>query len=84
MLEELFLRKWETLRSPSLVDYALGVKISFLARLGYEPGLIDGRPGPRTSAAVRRYQRDHGLPADGKLTGQVALHIEEKAAGLPK
>ena len=55
-----------------------------LAQLGYQPGPIDGQYGPRTEAAIRAYQRDHGLPVDGKLSGQVALNIESKTAGLPE
>ena len=33
--------------------------------LGLEPGPIDGRYGPQTTEAVRRFQEDHDLPADG-------------------
>ncbi len=55
-----------------------------LARLGYEPGPIDGQYGPRTRGAIWQYQRDHGLSVDGKLTGQVALEIESQTAGLPQ
>ena len=54
-----------------------------LIRLGYRPGPVDGQYGPRTSAAIQQYQRDHGLPDDGKISGQVALDIEDQAAGLP-
>lgn len=36
-----------------------------LARLGYDPGPIDGMPGSRTYAALRRFQRDQGLVPDG-------------------
>ena len=36
-----------------------------LSWLGYEPGPVDGRYGPLTSAAVARFQDSHELPADG-------------------
>ena len=55
-----------------------------LARLGYDPGPVDGRYGPRTRNAIRAYQRDHGLAENGRLSGQVALDIEDQAAGLPQ
>lgn len=36
-----------------------------LKLLGYDPGRIDGQNGPATKAALRRYQTDEGLVADG-------------------
>lgn len=46
-----------------------------LARLGYNPGPVDGVLGPRTGDAIRSYQRDHGLLVDGKPTSELAAHI---------
>jgi len=34
---------------------------------GFNPGPIDGRMGPRTSAALRDYQTKQGLTASGQL-----------------
>ena len=36
-----------------------------LHRLGLEPGMVDGRYGPLTTQAVKRFQEAHNLPADG-------------------
>ncbi len=36
-----------------------------LAQKGYDPGDIDGKAGPGTRDAIRAYQSDKGLPADG-------------------
>lgn len=36
-----------------------------LSRAGYNPGAADGIFGPQTKAAVVRYQKAHGLAADG-------------------
>ena len=38
-----------------------------LAKRGYNPGPIDGRWGSKTSAALKRFEKGHGLRADGKL-----------------
>jgi peptidoglycan hydrolase-like protein with peptidoglycan-binding domain len=38
-----------------------------LARLGYSVGAADGVYGPATQAALTRFQKDHGLTADGVL-----------------
>lgn len=36
-----------------------------LKELGFDPGPVDGRNGPRTKSAVRAAQRFYGLKADG-------------------
>lgn len=36
-----------------------------LTALGYDPGPLDGKFGKRTANAVKQYQRDRGLAADG-------------------
>lgn len=61
-----------------------------LAYLGYDPGGIDGIIGKATLAAVKRFQGDYGLIADGipgpatqeKLVGAVA-GTAVKASGPP-
>jgi membrane-bound lytic murein transglycosylase B len=53
-----------------------------LQKLGYDIGTIDGVLGHKTRAALRQYQKTHGLPADGfptvemlgRLTADVASH----------
>ncbi len=37
-----------------------------LARIGLDPGPLDGQLGARTSEAILVYQGDRGLPADGR------------------
>jgi hypothetical protein len=38
-----------------------------LTKLGYDPGPADGMFGPRTSGALRKFQRDHHLRETGTL-----------------
>ena len=39
-----------------------------LRDLGYDPGPVDGQMGAKTRAAIRAYQKDAGLAANGRLT----------------
>lgn len=38
-----------------------------LARAGYYHGVIDGAAGPRTRAAIARWEARHGMYADGRI-----------------
>lgn len=49
-----------------------------LAKLGYNPGPIDGVKGGRTTSAIRNYQRDNGLLVDGRASYELAQHIDRK------
>lgn len=63
--------EFERIRVPILicplppVDTCEGVQAR-LNNLGYEPGRMDGRQGPRTTAAIRAFQRDHRRPITGE------------------
>lgn len=46
-----------------------------LARLGYYPAAIDGRFGPETRAAIRRYQHEIGVEMTGRITGEQAARL---------
>jgi lipoprotein-anchoring transpeptidase ErfK/SrfK len=48
---------------------------------GFSPGIIDGKPGPRTEAATRLFQAGTGLPVTGKLDERTAaaLQLEKEA-----
>ena len=51
-----------------------------LARLGYDPGPLDGLPGRRTTEAVRRFQRDFGLSATGRISEELLVLLMAVAA----
>ena len=42
-----------------------------LAHSGYYRGPVDGVMGPRTSYAIRVYERRHGLPTDGIIDSRL-------------
>jgi len=48
-----------------------------LTSLGYKPGPIDGLIGAKTVSAVRRFQSDYGLEADGVIDDAFYLHLFE-------
>lgn len=52
-----------------------------LQRLGYDPGPADGRFGPQTESAIRRFQQDSGMPIDGQPTAALWQQIQQRAPG---
>jgi peptidoglycan hydrolase-like protein with peptidoglycan-binding domain len=38
-----------------------------LAGRGYDPGAVDGQWGAKSTGALKQFEKDHGLPADGQL-----------------
>jgi membrane-bound lytic murein transglycosylase B len=55
-----------------------------LRALGYDPGAIDGVLGRKVRAALRRYQKDHQLPADGyptvEMLGRLTADLRSRAS----
>ncbi len=52
-----------------------------LARIGLDPGPLDGQMGTRTTQAVEAYQRARGLPVDGHPTRDLLARLERAPAG---
>jgi osmotically inducible lipoprotein OsmB len=50
-----------------------------LAKLGYNPGPVDGKMGKRTAAAIRQYQEKNKLLVDGQPSPELAQRIEADA-----
>jgi peptidoglycan hydrolase-like protein with peptidoglycan-binding domain len=46
-----------------------------LTALGYAPGPIDGKPGPRTREALKQFQKSAGLPATGALDAETTERL---------
>ncbi|MDD9877657.1 MAG: lytic murein transglycosylase [Magnetovibrio sp.] len=50
-----------------------------LARLGFDPGVPDGRVGPKTRKAIKAYQIDATLPPDAYPTKALIRHMRARA-----
>lgn len=49
-----------------------------LGRLGYDPGPVDGKAGPKTRAAIRQYQERNQLLVDGQPSDALWTHIQKQ------
>ena len=50
-----------------------------LAKLGFDPGSVDGVIGANTRVAVRAWQKARGLPADAYLSPSVLQRLRSEA-----
>lgn len=67
--------------SATLPDQSLTIRIQeILRKLGYNPGQVDGVPGPKTVSAIIAYQRRHGLKADGAPSQQLLDNLIASSA----
>ena len=52
-----------------------------LKQIGYDPGRVDGKLGPQTSASIMQYQETHRLSIDGRPSEALLAHLEATAKG---
>lgn len=50
-----------------------------LAKLGFDPGPLDGVLGPKTQAAVVKFQQSRGLEPDGWVGGETQTKLRLEA-----
>ena len=53
---------------------------SGLAKLGFDPGPADGVVSEKTRAAIREFQQQSGLPANGEPTPELAQKVAQQLA----
>jgi peptidoglycan hydrolase-like protein with peptidoglycan-binding domain len=51
---------------------------TLLESLGMRPGFLDGIPGPRTAAAIRRYEESRGQPQTGNLDRELLKRLRQE------
>lgn len=49
-----------------------------LMMCGYYPGTVDGMMGPNTKKAIKKFQEDNGLDADGIAGANTKAKLSEK------
>jgi hypothetical protein len=54
-----------------------------LHSLGFDPGPIDGAAGPKTAAAVTRYQRAHGFQPTGVADKDTLAELRRESGSAP-
>lgn len=57
---------------------------TLLARTGHYAAVIDGRPGPATSTAIKTFQIENGLAADGTVSEGLVAAIRQVAIFPPE
>ncbi len=55
-----------------------------LNKVGFDAGPVDGIPGPRMRSAIRQFQKDAGLPADGYPSPDLFDHLRRAYEGEKK
>lgn len=53
-----------------------------LAKLGYGPLRLDGRPGTETRLAIQRFERDRNLPVDGEISERFLKELASVSGGV--
>ena len=79
-------RETAGLKISSLKKGSSGTQVKYLQRaligLGYLNGVADGQYGSKTAAAVREYQRAHGLGVDGSAGKNTMTSIKNTVVAL--
>lgn len=51
---------------------------TLLESLGMRPGFLDGIPGPRTAAAIKRYEESRGQPQTENLDRELLKRLRQE------
>ena len=74
-------QKWKPVGADAVSGVNDSPSVAFaqntLARLGYDPGIVDGRYGPKTSSAVKAYETASGLSVTGTITRELLLRLKD-------
>jgi len=71
-------RKSGTTSGDSASDPIVKETQSLLNKLNYQAGVADGIAGPKTTAAIKEFQKDAGLPETGKASADLLLELRKR------
>jgi hypothetical protein len=54
-----------------------------LSKLGFDLGKIDGKLGPKTTTAIKAFQKKQNMKADGKITDKLLEALKAATERLP-
>jgi len=74
-------QKWKPVGADAVTGVNDGPSVAFaqhiLALLGLKPGIADGKFGPKTSGAVKAYEKANGLPVTGTITQALLIRLKD-------
>lgn len=71
-----------TVEAAQSTDVSVHRVQSWLARLGYAPGAVDGRLGEQTREAIRMFEADRGWPVTGNISAQLLAELDDAGGSM--
>ena len=73
-------QRWTPRGAQAATGFDDGPSVAFaqytLAKLGFDPGVVDGKYGPRTRGAVEAYETAQGVPVTGAMTRDLLMRLK--------
>jgi peptidoglycan hydrolase-like protein with peptidoglycan-binding domain len=70
----------EFIKTSSMADEVSGIQ-GRLCNLGFACGPVDGKLGPRTRGALRRFQSDRNLSVSGQADNATRDRLKQESGG---
>ena len=74
-------QSWKPVGAAAATGFDDGPSIAFaqhaLTKLGFDPGIADGKFGPKTSGAVKAYESANGLPVTGEISRALLIRLKD-------
>ena len=74
-------QNWQPVGADNVTGFNDGPSVAFaqhtLAKLGFDPGVVDGKFGPQSSGADKAYETAKGLPVKGAITRALLIRLKD-------